>query len=110
MTSEERWIERVKLLEGRITAIQDLVGGRPRVETPIRFAMAMTNKLQLPRNMEKGGWCSANVTLDELWAFLENEMDELEAEFVHGTDNNAAVRDECLDVANFAMMIWDRCR
>ena len=77
-----------------------------------RFAEAMIEKLNEPKNLEKGGW--KNCKLEYLLNRLRQEVEELEAElnrpigcypnsFVHANE----IKKEAADVANFAMMIAD---
>ena len=115
MTNEKRWIERVKLLEARLKTISFLTAGHPREGVPLEFAAGMSKKLLEPQNVAKGGWTPENVTIEDLLFMLRCEVVELENEVCDSSDDAEAarrkrIRDECVDVSNFAMMIWDRSR
>ncbi len=74
--------------------IEDL---RPEVKA---FAIAMEKKLR--KKDHKGGW--QNEPIGYLFEGIEREKDELER--ATGWDRTAAL-EEAVDVANFAMMIFD---
>lgn len=67
----------------------------------LRFAEAM--ELRLRANAAKGGWHNEPIT----WLFLRmrEELGELEGALCRY--DHDAVRQECADVANFAMMICE---
>ena len=60
----------------------------------------------LKKNDEKHGW--DNLTIHWLLYRLKEETDELRMELTN-QDKASAMR-EAIDVANFAMMIWDNLR
>jgi hypothetical protein len=69
-----------------------------------RFAFHMEAILR--RNDHKGGW--ENEPLPDLWYRLEEETKELaDAIMVPERSSGSSIRDEAVDVANFAMMIFD---
>jgi len=69
-----------------------------------RFAFHMEAVLR--RNDHKPGW--ENDTLPDLWYRLEEETKELaDAIMVPERSSGSRIRDEAVDVANFAMMIFD---
>ena len=88
--------------------LSDLMGVRPEV---IMFAQLMEKVLK--QHDHKGGWLSASVM--DLANKLIGEVDELMIEVINWAtnrkENNAdefeAIRHECADVANYAMMISD---
>ena len=63
-----------------------------------RFAEAMEERLQ--GNDHKHHW--SNYTPQEMYDRLKDEVEELT--WALGDEEKAS---ECIDVANFAMMIWD---
>ncbi len=63
------------------------------------FARAMERKLRL--NDHKAHW--GDSTIDHLFTRLLDEV----AELSHAMQDGGAIGDECADVANFAMMIFD---
>ena len=65
------------------------------------FAEAMEDKLRI--NDSKGGWLECDLTY--LKERLEDEVGELLR-----ADTDEDICDECCDVANFAMMIYDRSK
>ena len=74
--------------------------------TVIEFAINM--EMVLSQNDNKGGW--DNCKAGYLWNRLLDEIEELKmAKVNYGLDRNKfhEVKKECIDVANFAMMIWD---
>ncbi len=68
------------------------------------FANDMENKLQ-QFDQSKPDWNSLNVR--HLYSLLLDEVGELHAEILTGESVNDVVL-ECVDIANFAMMIADR--
>ena len=69
-----------------------------------RFALYMEATLR--KNDRKGGW--ENEPLPDLWYKLEEETKELaNAIMVKERSYGALIRDEAVDVANYAMMIFD---
>ena len=70
-------------------------------EAVLEFANAMEAKLQ--KHEMKGGWRKVPVWL--LDQRLQEEKLELSQAIISGTPEQAA--EECLDVANFAMFIYD---
>ena len=80
---------------------------RPEV---LEFAKEMEKKLK--KNDWKGGW--DNCSPEELIRLLKREVDELEyylEEYYDHKDRGYLYRMslEAVDIANFAMMIWDNC-
>ena len=73
------------------------------------FADAMEYKLS-SLDAEKGteGWRGSNCSVRQLKNALAEELRELEDAFDDCTPD--ALAWECVDVANFAMMIYDRIR
>ncbi len=71
----------------------------------IQFAEAMEETLK--KKDYKGGW--DNCFIDgELFQWLEGEVKELEQAII---DNDGEkIKHECTDVANYAMMIFDKLR
>lgn len=65
------------------------------------FTHAMESKLR--KNDHKGGW--DHLSERQLLELLTDEWDELYYEVI--TNNKDAIMDEAVDVANFAMMIFD---
>ena len=63
-----------------------------------QFTEAMEERLK--ENDHKHHW--SNYTPQQMFDRLEQEVDELRWAF-----SNESKRHECVDVANFAMMIWD---
>jgi len=68
------------------------------------FAHAMEAKLSL--NDHKGGWDKESV--DWLFSRLQEEVEELRIEMSKSNRFSSLILQECIDVANFAMMIYDR--
>ena len=66
------------------------------------FSSAMVDKLNA--NSGKGGW--ENTSIHELFCRLLNEVDEL-GEAIRTGGYSGYMPDEAVDVANFAMMIFD---
>jgi hypothetical protein len=66
------------------------------------FVKAMEAKLK--KNDHKGGWEDCFVD-GYLFQRLQDEMEELEKALER--NDGPALMDECVDVANFAMMIYD---
>lgn len=66
------------------------------------FCMAMTDKLNA--NTDKVGWQATSI--QELFCMLLNEVDEL-AKAIETGGYDGYIPDEAVDVANFAMMIFD---
>lgn len=69
----------------------------PRLEP---FVEAVKAKLTQPQNIAKGDWRQTDVNL--LIRQLKGEVRELEIAYT-----SEERRAECLDVAAFAMMVWD---
>ena len=71
-----------------------------------KFACAMEGKLK--ETDHKGGW--DNVSIEWLFLRLQDEVDELREQLVYtpGTVDYNQIRKEAVDVANFAMMIFDK--
>lgn len=67
-----------------------------------RFANAMERVLLV--NDYKGGWSEDNCSIEYLEARLIEEV----GEYFGDKANDAFEFDELVDIANFAMMIWDR--
>ncbi len=55
-------------------------------------------------NIHKGGW--EQMSIQELYYRLLDEVDELGRE-IASDEYNSCISDEAIDVANFAMMIFD---
>ena len=73
------------------------------------FVGKMRDKLAIPKNQKKGDW--RTCTVEELYEFLDNEMNELRKElklYEPGAKDFKNIISECCDVANFAMMIADK--
>lgn len=72
-----------------------------------QFAHAMERKLKT-RDDEHGesGWLNTHTTINMLLARLRNEAEEAQEAYEECNPNSLA--DECVDIANFAMMIRDR--
>lgn len=68
------------------------------------FAIAMEKTLQL--NDYKGGW--SRMADEEIIARILEETGEIITAKACITGNNP--EQECIDVANFAMMLWDNLR
>ena len=70
------------------------------------FANAMEKKLQ-KHDHDRGveGW-KQDATAD-LLGWLKNEVVELEVALISEDKSNEEIGEECADVANFAMMIFD---
>jgi NTP pyrophosphatase (non-canonical NTP hydrolase) len=85
------------------------------IEPTMRFATRMLLKLDLPRNREKDHWDTLSIAslrgrlLDEVTE-LEDALDSVDTLDPRATSRDSAGRiaNECVDVANFAMMIADR--
>lgn len=77
----------------------DDVGVRPEV---LRFAAAMEMTLRL--NDDKGGW--SRCPPEYLLSRMKDEMQELETALA-SPGEHAPIRNEAVDVANFAMMLYD---
>jgi len=73
------------------------------------FAFAMEEKLKT-KDDEKGesGWLNPHTTIHMLFARLYNEFEE--ARNAYEECNPIELADECVDIANFAMMIRDRLK
>ena len=70
----------------------------------VRFVKQM--ELKLRENDHKGGW--ENSSTEYLFDSLCEEVDELQGELSEINDpSDERVKGECLDVANFAMMLFD---
>lgn len=80
------------------------------------FAQAIIHTLNNEQNRDKGDWCS-----DDLWTLREGvkrEMAEMESEVMClglvGEDKRGwflqRAAEEAVDVAAFAMFVWDRAR
>jgi hypothetical protein len=71
-----------------------------------RFAEAMIEKLNEPKNLAKSSWNNFNTRY--LFDLLQQEVSELRFEIIgDNTDKNVILK-ECADVANFAMFIADK--
>lgn len=68
-----------------------------------RFAGRMQSKLN--QNTHKGGW--RECTYSYLLFRLEEEVAELRKELIDGNSTDA-IANECADIGNFAMMIFDK--
>lgn len=75
-------------------------------EAVTRFAQAMDEVLT--KNDHKSGWGAGDCSIQYLRARLVEEMGEYFALVAVGETGTVAVRKELLDIANFAMMLWDR--
>lgn len=76
------------------------------LEKPVEeFSKAMIKKLE--KNNHKGSW--RDIKEAYLLHLLINEVEELYEASYNGKSKEE-VRDECVDVANFAMMIFDNCK
>lgn len=73
---------------------------RPEV---MAFALAMEAKLKA--NDHKGGW--QDMFNQQIVGRINDELGELEEELLARDINSFRVRDECVDVANFTMMLFD---
>lgn len=67
------------------------------------FGKEMQGKLDVHSGKGRLGFRFWNQ--EKLLELLETEIDELRHEVIH--NDSEAIRKECADVANFAMMIWD---
>ena len=74
-----------------------------------QFAQAMEEKLKT-KDDEHGedGWLNTHTTINMLLARLRNEVEEAQGAYEEYNPYNLA--DECVDIANFAMMIRDRLK
>jgi len=74
-----------------------------------QFAEAMEKKLKT-KDDEHGedGWLDTHTTINMLLVRLHNEVREAQRAYEECNPNNLA--DECVDIANFAMMIRDRLK
>ena len=70
-----------------------------------KFAEAM--ELVLQKNDHKGGW--GEMYIDTLFERLKTEVGELQRCFDKQYDNEGIAK-ESIDVANFAMMLWENNR
>lgn len=72
-----------------------------------RFSEHMETVLE-KHDAEKGteGWLNDNVNV--LWLFDRLWKEILELEAAMDDVNETGIKNEAADVANFAMMIWDR--
>jgi hypothetical protein len=71
-----------------------------------KFAEAMIEKLNEPEKIAKGDWKQYNAWYH--FDRLEQEIAELKLELIGGSNTSReAILKECVDVANFAMMIAD---
>jgi hypothetical protein len=88
-------------LQSQLTAAREALGLDDCV---IAFAKRMQYKLD--KNKYKGGW--QQCTDDCLFERIEEEMEELtEALWPDGIRKTEEILNECADIANFAMMIFD---
>jgi len=71
-------------------------------ETVKLFADEMERVLQ--KNDHKGGWGKDNCSIE----YLESRLIEEIGEYFGDKANQAYEPEELVDIANFAMMIWDR--
>lgn len=71
------------------------------------FALAMEETLR--RNDWKGGWKGVAFTTGDAMKRLYQEARELSDARAAGADSKKVMA-EATDVANFAMMVWDRTR
>lgn len=71
-----------------------------------KFAEAMIEKLNEPKNLAKSNWKECNTCY--LFDRLEQEVSELRVEIIGDNTSEKAILKECADVANFAMMIADK--
>ena len=67
------------------------------------FAMQMESKLRVRE--EKGCWSSINIST--LFTYLKGEVEELEEAVKRDPMLKTEIVDECADIANYAMMIFD---
>lgn len=67
-----------------------------------QFASEMEQKLR--KNDHKSGW--AKDPVDALWRLLEIEIEEFKVLYQYYPVR--AARRELIDIANFAMIVWDR--
>ena len=65
---------------------------------------ADTMERVLKENDYKGGWSKDNCSVE----YLERRLIEEIGEYFRYIVNNEFESDELVDIANFAMMIWDR--
>lgn len=72
------------------------------------FAYWMAEKLGTPKNEAKASYLSDDTTESYLVDRLKEELDELDTAIDGDVDSE--VIGECIDVANFAMMIAGRRR
>lgn len=63
-------------------------------------------ELVLQDNDWKGGWDEEDCSIE----YLENRLIEEVGEYFGDKANNSYEPFELIDIANFAMMIWDRRR
>jgi len=114
----DRWTRRVKHLEARLDRITDLAVGHepPRLHDPLGSvprghsvhveaveALAQAMIAKLDKNAHKRHW--SEVPLLHLLQRLAEEVKELEE-----APTLEDVRAEAVDIANFAMMIFERSR
>jgi len=77
------------------------------------FVNQMRVKLARPKNVAKSDW--RKMTMQELFARIKDEVAELEealSNHAHDMDEDSleGVLSECVDVADFCMMLADRAR
>jgi phosphoribosyl-ATP pyrophosphohydrolase len=67
------------------------------------FSYRAIDKLNTPKNQAKGHWSASGI--DYLFSRLLEESQELKGAIKTGRPD--AIINECKDVINFALMIWD---
>lgn len=79
---------------------------RPAVQ---QFAEAMEAKLRThDANKGPDGWRGADI--DDLLCLFDGEVDEMNSVLVEEDgEPDRRIAEELIDVANYAMMIWDNC-
>ncbi len=82
------------------------MSGPERYEPLVRaFSAAMARKFAIPSNVEKGDW--AGESPNWLFARLVSEVGELAESMANGIGDDLTAS-ECVDVANFAAMLWEK--
>ena len=71
---------------------------------PVLVSFSKYMEAILKENDHRGGWCGNS--LEDLFSRLEHQCDALGAALPTGQAHR--VRKECADIANFAMMIYDK--
>lgn len=72
------------------------------------FSWNMESVLRLHDTENPNGWKDCDVYT--LYSHLKEEMIELRNALFNGQGSPQEIQSECCDVANLAMMIWDKQR